>query len=294
MAFIAGGVLLGAAVVVLMAERETARAAWHALRSPAPLPVVLLIGSLIGNLLLTSAVFSVLVRPFARVHPGEMLALLASSGLLNLAPLRPGLIGRLAWHRTMNAMPLRDGVRTVIEASVLSVIVAACWAGAAWLLAGWSARYAWLVLIVSLPALLGAAAVTVALCAPGRERLCVAGALRSVEVLLIAVRYHAVFALIGHPIPVDAAVGLACVATIAAMVPVAGSGLGVREWAIGLSAPLLVPMPDTAGLAADLVHRAAELFFIVITGSAATVWLSRRLVQFQRSTRGAQAPREAE
>jgi len=275
--FLVAMLLLVLAVVVVARQGETASAALAAMRSPAPLPLLLLFASLIGSLILTSSVFSILVRPFARVGRIEMLALIASSGLLNLAPFRPGLVGRLAWHRTMNGLSVRNGIRTVIEASLLSAAVAAGFAMMAWLGAGWGEAYGPLLIAAGIPVGLFCAVACMVMWKPRGVRLSLAALLRSLEVLLIAVRYHAVFSLIGSPIPVHASIGLACIATIAGMVPVAGGGLGVREWAVGLVAPLLVPLPDAAGLAADLVHRAAELSIIVVTGSCASIWLARTL-----------------
>jgi uncharacterized membrane protein YbhN (UPF0104 family) len=118
---------------------------------------------------------------------------------------------------------------------------------------------------------------SVRIAAPNRVRLATAALLRSIEVPLIALRYHVVFLLIDVPIPPSAAIALACIAVAAGLIPLAGSGLGVREWMVGLVAPLLVVMPEAAGLAADLVHRAAELSVVVLLGSVALWWLVRRI-----------------
>ncbi len=60
------------------------------------------------------------------------------------------------------------------------------------------------------------------------------------------------------------------------LVPTGGNGLGVREWAIGLAAPLLTDYQIELGLTADLVNRAAELVVIVVAGLASITWLGRR------------------
>ena len=97
--------------------------------------------------------------------------------------------------------------------------------------------------------------------------------MRLLELLLIAARYHAAFALIGSPIDTATATTLACVSMIASMVPFLSNGLGLREWAVGLLAPLLAACDMTQAMTADLVNRAAELIVVSIAGLAGLGWL---------------------
>ena len=108
-------------------------------------------------------------------------------------------------------------------------------------------------------------------------------------------RYMLAFQVTGNPIGVGEALAVAVVAQAAMLIPLAGTGLGVREWAVALLAASLPAWyatgggPDGeaaagmvagtigAGLAADLVCRAAELLVAVPTGLACTAWLARRI-----------------
>ena len=70
------------------------------------------------------------------------------------------------------------------------------------------------------------------------------------------------------------------IADIALLVPFVGNGLGVREWAVGLTASRQVAA--AVGLTADLVNRAAELIVAIPLGLAAWVWLTRTLARGRR------------
>ena len=62
---------------------------------------------------------------------------------------------------------------------------------------------------------------------------------------------------------------------IATMVPFVSNGIGLREWSIGLLAPLLADVTLERGLAAELVQRAAEIAVILPSGFLGTWWLWR-------------------
>ena len=104
---------------------------------------------------------------------------------------------------------------------------------------------------------------------------CSAGAIRYVEVLVLAVRYHTSFDLIGSAIDGRSALGFACVATIASMIPLVSNGLGLREWSTGLVAPALSSRSMALGLTADLVNRAVEIIVAIPTGLIGLAMLAR-------------------
>ncbi|MFM8818671.1 MAG: hypothetical protein ACKOHI_12515, partial [Phycisphaerales bacterium] len=63
------------------------------------------------------------------------------------------------------------------------------------------------------------------------------------------------------------------------LTPFIGNGLGVREWAVGLAAPLLGGYETDAGLAAQLTGRAVDALMVVAMGGPALAWIaSRRIV----------------
>ncbi len=265
-----GAVLLGASVVYVLRQRELLIGAWDALRSPDPLFAGVLVASIVGNVMFSAALFTVLTRRFGRVGVVEMQAVIASATLVNYLPLRPGMLGRIAYHHHVNKIRPTHILRTMIEAAGISIAVAGALAlsllGRHWLggpLAAWiAAPY-----VVALAGLL----------AGGPVRLYVIGAvLRLAEVLLWAARYWAAFGLIGEPIGAESSLALACVSVIATMIPLVSNGLGVREWAIGLVAPMLDAATMALGITAELVNRAAELLVIAALGLAASWYLTAR------------------
>ncbi|MHC4416515.1 MAG: hypothetical protein ACYS0G_14680 [Planctomycetota bacterium] len=266
---IVGFALLAAAVVVVARQHETIGQALNAIRRPAAGQVCLLLGSVFANVALTGLFFSVLISRYGKVGILEMQALMAAATLMNFLPLRPGLFGRIAYHRASNAIPAAASVRAIVQAALMSVLVAG-YLAAALVVSDRLAVPLWLAVALPFPLL---AAGTV----PRSGRTwCAAGLIRYVEVMIWSLRYHAAFSLIGAPIGADRALAFACFSLVAMLVPFVGNGLGVREWAIGLAAPRLTPYVLELGLAADLVNRAAELVVIPILGLAGVGWLAYR------------------
>ena len=261
--------LLGGSVALVLSRRSQLADALQHLQSPSAAPVIVLVASIVAGMFLTGGLFSVLMRRFGRVGFLEMQALVAASALVNFLPLRPGFFGRVAYHKTVNQIAVRHSARVVIEAVVLSVIVAALVAGAVFASVQFDLNLWWCVLGIVPVLLAPAVSKTLAVFA-------FAGLIRYAEVLLWSARYWAAFALIGSPIDPGAALALACVSMMANLVPLAGNGLGVREWAIGLASPLLSESTLELGITAELVNRAAEIVIIAALGSGAMIWLMRR------------------
>jgi uncharacterized membrane protein YbhN (UPF0104 family) len=101
-------------------------------------------------------------------------------------------------------------------------------------------------------------------------------AIRSAEVLAWALHAWAAFRLSGWPVPAETAVGAALVASAANLVPFVGNGLGIREWAVALSAPVLGGYERDAGLAAELTGRAIDVAVALPLGMLAIAALVRR------------------
>jgi hypothetical protein len=87
----------------------------------------------------------------------------------------------------------------------------------------------------------------------------------------------AAFRLSGWDIAPQTAIGAALVASAANLVPFIGNGLGIREWAVALAAPVLGGYERDAGLAAELTGRAVDVAVAVPLGLASFAWLVRRL-----------------
>ncbi|MDZ4753112.1 MAG: hypothetical protein SGJ11_01280 [Phycisphaerae bacterium] len=277
-----GLLLLIAAVVVVLRSGPALDAAWSALRDAPIMSVLALLGSVFAGVFLTGCVFWILTRRFGQVSFGDMQALMAATTLANYLPLRPGLLARVAYHHAHHSIRARDSLRTIVEAMLLSVIALATLVPSL-MLAHWLALPLTAALVA--PAALGAAAL------PFRRvrMLALAWELRYLETLLTALRYHIAFALIGAPVPFATSCAIACVSMIATLVPFVSNGIGLREWSIGLLAPVLAGYELEQGLAAELLHRAAEIAVIVPTGLLGFAWLWRRSITAQPAPSGDQA-----
>lgn len=268
-----GLILLAAAVLMLVRQHDTITAAWNSIRHlPAPTllgRLSLLAGTVIVNLILTGLVFSVLASRYGKVGLLEMQAVLAATMLVNYLPLRPGLLGRVAYHKTANGIDVTDSVKMILQAAGWSVAIAAylLLSLIASLRLGMDLRT---LILAPLPLL----AIGGPLSAANQRRLLIAGFIRYIEVLVLAVRYHTAFALIGSPIDARGSIGFACASLMASMVPLVSNGLGLREWSIGLLSPVLTAHRLALGVTADLLNRAVEILIALPLGLAGIAYLA--------------------
>lgn len=275
---VVGLCLFVAAIVVVARSGPTLEAALRSLRAAPPGTIAILLGSMLASVALTGCLFHLLTNRFGRVGFGEMQALMATTTLANYLPLRPGLLGRVLWHRSRNDIRARDALRTMVEAIALSALALATLVPAVM-----AARRFGVALPIALaaPAALGVAALAIA---PMRV-LALAFLVRYAETLLAALRYHLAFELVGAPVPAETSVAVACVSMLANLVPFVSNGIGLREWSIGLLAPALAGVTLETGIAAELVQRAAEVAVVVPTGLLGAWWLGRSLSRRQSPTR---------
>ncbi len=263
-----GAALLVGAIVFVARQHDVLARAFSAIRQPSAPHLFLLLGCVIGNVVLTGLMFSVLMSRYGKVRLIEMQALIGAATLLNFLPLRPGLFGRIAYHKTVNDIPPADTAKTIGQAIALSLAVAGCLAGCL-VVAAQSHLALWVVLALPFAFLAFGTLV-------GSIRVwALAGLIRYVEVFVWAARYYAAFALIDYTISIEAALAFACISMIATLVPFLSNGLGLREWAIGLAAPLLtVAYQLEHGITAELVNRAGELIVVLIAGLVGIAYLT--------------------
>lgn len=282
--FVLGMLLLGAATWVVVRQGADLRAAidsalhahWWLVAIAIMLPLL--------NWLLMSVSFWVLMRRHGPVSLGEMVCLLGAAWLLNYLPLRPGLIGRVGYHKTVHKIPVATSIRA-------SLVAIAC-AGVA-ILALLGALVGSSLVAASGHGVAAAAGAPLALVLIGgvmlrrdarANWLCWTVALRYVDLLVWGARYSVAFAIIGRPISAGAAGAIACVCQVAMLVPFFGNGLGLREWAVGVTASSLPKgvltasgtLATTVGLAAELVNRAAEICGAIPVGLICTARLSAK------------------
>lgn len=269
-----GAGLLVAALALLWRQRESVTLALASVRGLPRFQLgalgLFLSGSILASIALSGLMFSVLVRRYGHVGILEMQALIAAATLVNHLPTRLGSVSRVAYHRAVNDIAVRDSVKVVMQGLAISGGVAGCCAVAA--LASMRLGVpVWLLLVAPLPVMM------VGLVGgDSRRRFLLAALPRYGEALLLAARYYVVFSLIGTPIEASSSIALACVNMLATVVPVLGSGLGLRAWAVGLLAPTLAGVSVEVGIIADLISRAAELVIAIPAGSLGVAYLARR------------------
>ncbi len=274
-----GLALFAVAIYFAMREREEFAKALEALRDPPPAAVALVLCSILVGALLTSLLFHILMRRFARIPFWEMAAIIAASTVANYLPLKPGFVGRVAYHRVRHGIRATHTLRTILEAIALSGTVASLFllslfalrtlAQHGFTLGGHPLEGEWALLA---PSVLG-----LGVFVPRLRTLAQALLVRQGELALWTLRYWAVFRLVGAPIELETAIVLGSVSVIATLVPGISNGLGVREIVIGILAPWIsqdsVSTPQA--VVAELVHRAAELVVMVPAGLASIYALFR-------------------
>jgi hypothetical protein len=302
-----GIVLLVAAVVAVISQREMLDGAWRALRNPSWPLVGLLVGAIVSNIVLSGLMFSALVSRYGRVGLLEMQAVIAVATLLNFLPIRPGMFGRVAYHRVVNGIRTVDAAKTVLQGAAISAGVALVLAAIAlvcakydwplWPAVGAGAIVLGMMIVATRFATrdAGPAIASKGLCEreglAGRNqagmnassrtkwktwRAWIAAVLcRYLDVVAWALRYWAAFALIGRPIGWEASVAMACVAIIATMMPLGANGLGLREWAIGLVAPFVSESTLESAIGADLLNRAVEIVVVLLGAGIGGFMLAR-------------------
>jgi len=274
-----GLVLLIAALLMIWRQRAEVARALGAVSQMSPadrtLHLGVLVGTVLANIVCTATMFTLLMRRYGTVGLLEMQSLIAASTLLNYVPLRPGLFGRVAYHRLYNSIAVGDSIKAVLQAIILS-FACVVMLGAAVGLSVKTGVWQWPAMLVPLAALVVAASAAAMSATTRRWSWPVlAAAIRYLDLLATAVRYYAAFALIGSPIGFEQAAAFACIAVVATMAPFLSNGLGLREWAIGLASPVLAAAQIELAITADLINRAVEIAVIVPAGLAGIVHLAR-------------------
>lgn len=292
---VVGLLLIAAAITAIVRQQDALLAAWHHARNGGPTTALLALALLALPLVscaLASVMYWLLMN--TRAQPGrvgllEMLALIASTWLLNYLPLRPGMVGRLAYHATVNKIPLHEGVaRSVMALSAGAVSVVLLVAAALLARQAGGGPLVAVVCLVGPVVGIGALAGLASLQPRGdaTRRYALACAVRYLDVLSWMARYLAAFAIIGRPLTLMEAVAFTAVSQAAMAVPFVSNGLGLREWAVGLLAPLLpawtratplgaAPLSATLALTADVLHRAADVLVALPAGMWGAWYLAR-------------------
>lgn len=280
--FIVGLLLLGAAAYAAISQRADAVRAWDSVRAAGPILIALALILPIVNILVTSLSFWVQMRRHGPIGLGEMSALIGAAWLLNYLPLRPGMFSRLAYHKAVNRIAFADSIRVMIFGMVCGAVAVVIVLVIAATMPPGSGAPAWTIALAA-PAVLASGAM-LAGARPGWWWLPAVFLARYADMLVWVLRYWVVFRLVGAPISIPQSAAIAAVCQLTLNIPLVGNGLGLREWAVGLTASRLPAelfdstgkVAMSVGLAADLANRAAELVVAIPVGLGCAAWLARR------------------
>lgn len=264
---VAGVALVAGALVAVARNHAVLDLLAGALRSPDWPALATLVATVVVIQALTAGSLWILMRRLGPVRPGEMWALVAAGTLANYVPLQAGSIGRIAFHRAVHGIPVRASLVallgvTVAMAAAIAAVGAVAWSTAAWGGPWWAP--------CSVPAAFAAAA-----CVPRLRTVAMLMTLRTAEVLAWSIHAWAAFRLSGWSVEPGTAIGASLAASAANLVPFVGNGLGLREWAVAIAAPLVGGYEQDAGLAAELLARAVDVAVTAALGAAAMGWLIR-------------------
>jgi hypothetical protein len=275
---IAGAALLALALWWVLRDGTALRQAWTASRAAPAWQLALLLGLPLVSWLLTGVIFWLLTakwRGFGHVRPPEMMALVGASWLLNLLPLRPGMVGRVAYLKAVRGVPIRESVVVGIAAAACTAISAVLLAiSAAWIMHTGLDACPWATpTLVLSPAALLAGVALVARRTRGERGVRAAAmastlAFRIIDMGLMGARLMIAFAVIGKPIGAGQGLWLAGPAQAVGLLPI---HLGAQEWAVGLLAATA-----SAGITAALANRLADTLVSIFVGSICLLWLWRR------------------
>lgn len=243
------------------------------------------------NAALVAWSFHVLMARFGRVPLSDMLALIGSAWLLNYLPMRPGLIGRLAYHKAVHKVGFRQSVAVSVALALMTGLAAAHVLGA-WIAFRAGVPVGITVSIASVILVVLAANIAADRSPAGavpRGALRVALVLRYADLAVWSMRLVVAFEVIGQPIPIMVGVLLASVIQLAYLFPLTGSGLGVSEWAVAVVAPLAIAIDPPAAIAASLLGRVGELIAAVPAGLIGSAYIARR----RRGSRSGHARRQS-
>jgi len=274
--------LLVAALGVVWSQRADVQAALSEVRAPAPLLIAGAIVLPAANWFLVSVSFWLLSSRYGRVGLGEMLSLVGAAWLLNYIPLRPGFFGRIAYHKRVNRISIRDSTKVLITGALQTLSAACVLLIGALAFEPRDSPLAWFMTIL-VPMFVIAPASGLVLRSRG-TLAAVSGIVRVLDMLAWTARYWVAFRLLGEPISPLSAIIFAGVSQVALMIPLTGNGLGAREWGVGLAArwtpgSVGVHGAMAVGLAADLVNRAAEIIVSVPIGLCCAAAVARRLAR---------------
>lgn len=291
-----GLMLLGGAVWMLLHRDPGAMLALiDRLRDAPWWAVVAIVLGPVLNWLLVSGCLWMLLRRHGRLGWGEMNALVGSAWLLNHLPMRPGLIGRVGYHKLVNGIRVRDAVESTAWSLGLAGVAGLMGLGLAFAMPAGSGLLLAFTVLAGPVLVVGALGVGCGMLGSTNSAWLLGSlALRYADLGVWAARYAVVFWLMGLEVSPVQIIVVTGVSQVAQLVPIAGGGLGLREWMVAIAAgwfadkgaavdtgaTALAGAFDSA-LAADLINRAAETLVVIPVGLLGGWMVARKVRRFQ-------------
>jgi hypothetical protein len=274
--FVLGLSLLIAGAVVISASPGMIDQLWTNLRHAPLWTVTVIISGPFVSWILVGMCLHMLLTRHGRVGRIEMLMLVGSAWLLNHLPMRPGLVGRVGYHKVVNNIRVRDAVEATVWALVFSAVSNVLVVGLV-LLMPTDISTTGLVGVLCAPAVVfGFLGAIIAIGSTKPGLLLGAFAVRYCDVLVWVVRYAAVFAALGLETSAVQVAFIAAASQFAQLIPITGGGLGFREWGVGITARQGGHAMEAA-IGADLINRAIETLWVLPIGFYSTWWVARSL-----------------
>lgn len=285
--FVVGVALIGAAVVALASNREDFQASIDSARHAPFWMLGAVVVLPMANALIVSWSFWLLMRRLGRVPFADMFHLICSSWLLNYLPLRPGLVGRLVYHKLVHGVSLKASVAVSVALALMTAL------GAGHMLAigmsfGWGVLEGVGVLVATTLMIYffaGLAAQRTPARIFAKRDLRYALLCRYADLLVWTLRFWISFAVVGAPIDAHTAILVAGAVQIAYLFPLTGAGMGVVEWAVGAVAAFAISsVSPEMGIAAALVCRVAEMPATIISGLVGSGFIAKGRTRLRNSS----------
>ncbi len=269
--FVLSMVLLVGAGYFVYTATDGLEGVWDSVRTAPWWMIALIILGPMGNHISVAMCLQALQSRHGKVGIIEMYVLVGSAWLFNYMPMRPGLIGRIGYHKSINNIRLRDSLESSVWSGILAGIANGLMLPIAFLMMmvpqGWSLLLPFVPVVV---------AILLSMVLTGRRKklITLALAYRQLDVIVWLGRYWLAFEVLGLDVSIGDIAVISAVSQLASLMPLTGSGIGFREWAVGLMASAGGHAMGTA-MAGDLINRAAETFVVVPVGLVCTALVAR-------------------
>ncbi|MEQ9207498.1 MAG: hypothetical protein RLN78_09045 [Phycisphaerales bacterium] len=269
--FVLSMVLLVGAGYFVYTATDGLEGVWDSVRTAPWWMIALIILGPMGNHISVAMCLQALQSRHGKVGIIEMYVLVGSAWLFNYMPMRPGLIGRIGYHKSINNIRLRDSLESSVWSGILAGIANGLMLPIAFLMMmvpqGWSLLLPFVPVVV---------AILLSMVLTGRRKklIILALAYRQLDVIVWLGRYWLAFEVLGLDVSIGDIAVISAVSQLASLMPLTGSGIGFREWAVGLMASAGGHAMGTA-MAGDLINRAAETFVVVPVGLVCTALVAR-------------------